>query len=922
MQEGAFPAMTGFSADTSPGDPMLPVRIYEILVPPNIDWRTIKVSFESGKALTLPDRYQILPVPPLRARANDEELVYWGEGKNIVNGRNINVYGRNAFYPEQPVRIVSHSQLRKWKFVTLEFHPIQYNPVTGSLRIYRSAQAKLSFGLIGKDEYRQDLLLNDSFMDKDASKRFVNYKDAVGWYRHVPPTKAAKVPVDPDYVIITTNAIRANSGVLDNFIAHKTALGHAVQVITEDDYGALNGQAPNGRAEKIRQWLIDNYVSMCIHYVLLIGNPDPDDPSDPADTVGDVPMKMMWPMRNYYTYHESPTDYFYADLTGNWDLDADGYFGEAASIDNPLSPSPSIDPDTFSVRWTGKIEAGADGTYRFLASSDNGVRVTIDSTLVIDSWTSHDLKTDIGAADLTAGQHDIKIEYFDDTGDGVVQLYWLPPGQTAYGIVPSSTLYHLESSTYASGGLDGEYFNNIDFTNSVLKRMDALIYFYWGSGDRGEGGVDFAPEVFVGRIPVYSNDYAALDSILQKTIDYETGMPPAWRKGYLTADVNLWDEESDYQLSEALKSAYADPLGFKTYRVYESSVNMASPPECLGINPTDADPAAPCNMLGEWANGGGYGVLTWSTHGGPRGASQLMASADNAHLNDALATFTFQGSCLNGYPEDNLNLGYALLRRGAIGTVSASRVSWTSVFNPSWDPNPLSGTNGNLTYHYASRIMNNQAAGDALCLTKADVNPDGSWMNKMDYNLYGDPTCSLIRGLAVENMLKNPNAALGSTDWVTYGESFIDNSMCGNPSFAVRNKGYFLQDVAIPPEAVGRYAVLIGRVSSERINANGSITGLPYLYGYMMDGNIIYAYLQGQNMRCNATAIDLWVPAWGIFQIPQSTTKLRFFLNQAERSGDPQNGSVARFDDVGLYIVADEPAAQRIIAEFEERYFQ
>jgi len=177
-------------------------------------------------------------------------------------------------------------------------------------------------------------------------------------------------------------------------------------------------------------------------------------------------------------------------------------------------------------------------------------------------------------------------------------------------------------------------------------------------------------------------------------------------------------------------------------------------------------------------------------------------------------------------------------------------------------------------------------------------------------------------GLSAENLLENPDASLGSVNWVAYGEAFVDDSISPNPYFAVRNKGYFLQDVAIGPEAVGQYALLIARVSSERINASGSITGLPYLYGYMMDGNHINAYLQGQNMRCNATEVDEWVAAWGIFEIPPSTSTIRFFLNQAERSGDPQNGSVARFDDVGLYIAGDEASARQLVTEFEDIFLR
>ena len=104
--------------------------------------------------------------------------------------------------------------------------------------------------------------------------------------------------------------------------------GFSPILVTEDDYADLTGQAPDGTAEKIRQWLINNYQAMGLKYVLLIGNPDPDDPSSSSDSVGDVPMKMCWPRSIESSYKESPTDYFYADLTGNWDLDGDGYFGE------------------------------------------------------------------------------------------------------------------------------------------------------------------------------------------------------------------------------------------------------------------------------------------------------------------------------------------------------------------------------------------------------------------------------------------------------------------------------------------------------------------------------------------------------------------------------------------------------------------
>lgn len=746
--------MKDFRSTSSPGDPTLPCLIYDVAVPPNIDWETVELELATNTVI-LPGHHKIKPMPPLRARVGDEELIDWGEGKDIVNGRNMNIYGQKAFFPLEPVTIASQSQMRKWKFLRLEFTPVQYNPVDGQLRLTKSVLVRVKFRRIGTKKFRANPILRDTVMDNKARKRFFNFNEAQKWYRYIPGSQLFKGGEDPDYVIITTNAIVAGSGSgLTDFVNHKINLGHTVQVVTETDYGPLTGQAPDGTAEKIRQWLINNYIPLGIKWVLLIGNPDPDDPAEPADAVGDVPMKMCWPRRGatwYPNYDDSPTDHFYANLTGNWDLDGDAFYGEGISITNSTTPDPAIDPETFSVRWIGQIEADDAGIYYFRTSSDEGIRVVIDGTTVIDNWTGHFPTINYGSITLTAGLHDIEIEFYDISDDAVAKFYWCTPGSSYYPIVPSTKLYHLSGGSYVSGGLDGEYFNNEDFTASVLVRVDPTINFYWGTGDDGPGGVDFTPDLYVGRIPVYGGDYITLNNILQKIIDYESEISiPAWRRKLLFAAAYLWEPSSDYQLGEALKEDFANPLGFSTYRAYESDFGLAPPPECPAINTPDPDPAAPCNMLQEMVNGGGYGCVGWSTHGGQTGASHLINSTHCSSLDDTRPFFTFQGSCLNGYPDNSSNLGYSLLKQGAIATVSASRVSWNACFSP--PPNPLNGTNSNLNYHYFMRLMNGIPGGRALFTTKENVNPSWSWMNKMDYNIYGDPTTSLFKPYVIADI--------------------------------------------------------------------------------------------------------------------------------------------------------------------------
>jgi len=185
--------------------------------------------------------------------------------------------------------------------------------------------------------------------------------------------------------------------------------------------------------------------------------------------------------------------------------------------------------------------------------------------------------------------------------------------------------------------------------------------------------------------------------------------------------------------------------------------------------------------------------------------------------------------------------------------------------------------------------------------------------------------CSLLGTLVTNaqsrNLLQNPNADLNTQGWRTYGQATVEASTGNNLVFVVRNGGYFIQDVTMTPEAAGQYALLMARASCERSNRDGSITGLPYLYGYMMDhgepsGGNVLAYLQGQRMLRSELQQNEWADLWGIFQVPKGTGRIRFFLKQALAQGTPHNGSAARFDKVGLYLFATKEEAQAFAGSY------
>ncbi|PNX49654.1 MAG: hypothetical protein BV457_00955 [Thermoplasmata archaeon M9B1D] len=534
-----------------------------------------------------------------------------------------------------------------------------------------------------------------------------------------------------DYVIITTNAIVENSEELDHFIYAKELQGHNIKVITENEFNSLVGDPPNETPEKIRKCLKNYYETYGIDYALLIGDPDPDDPKNPSDHIGDIPMKMTSSQYWYYWDWFEPTDYYYADLYGNWDLDGDGFAMELKPTNNPQSPNISIDPDFFSILWIGKVRVDTPGLYKFYTYSDDGAKLYIDGDLVIDHWEAHPPTYATVNLTMTTGLHDIILKYREDAVDAQIVLAWTLPGDYYPSHIPGDNLYNV---TGVQGNITGFYYNNANFSDYKFMRNDPFVNFFWGTGDIGPGGLIPGGQISVGRIPVYDNDYSQLDKILRKIIDYETDPGDiSWRNKILLPMVPHSVDIPAYPLGEHIKYGIADPAGFSSYRIYEEDYGLIPPPEKTPCNYT--------NVVSEWKKG--YGVVTWATHGNwDRGENVIHIDYLN-QLDDSKPAFTFQASCQTGDSEVKNNLGYSLLKQGAIATVSATRGSGHDNGNPDWPLNPSFDVNHDFAYYYTDKLISyGLAAGAALYQTKENFTTVGT--NSLRYNLYGEPDCHLL----------------------------------------------------------------------------------------------------------------------------------------------------------------------------------
>jgi hypothetical protein len=94
-----------------------------------------------------------------------------------------------------------------------------------------------------------------------------------------------------------------------------------------------------------------------------------------------------------------------------------------------------------AVHWTGQLDVPAGGTYTFYIKGDNGFRMSLDGSSVIDHWTTDwDVQTTSEPITLTAGAHTLAFDYNQGNGGAYITTEWSGPGITRQAI-PDSALH-------------------------------------------------------------------------------------------------------------------------------------------------------------------------------------------------------------------------------------------------------------------------------------------------------------------------------------------------------------------------------------------------------------------------------------------------------------------------------------------------
>ncbi|MBN2381985.1 hypothetical protein JXQ70_03795 [bacterium] len=277
-----------------------------------------------------------------------------------------------------------------------------------------------------------------------------------------------------------------------------------------------------------------------------------------------------------------------------------------------------------------------------------------------------------------------------------------------------------------------------DFYFAELSKTDNQSWDQDGDGKYLEDysdSTDFYSEINVGRIP-WSN-YSTIESICEKSILYEQMRNPNYKKNILYLGAYFWDDTDNAELMEAI-----DDLpwmsNWSKKKMYEKNADYTSSFSC-------DHPLLRSNVRTHWS-AGMYGFVNWAGHGSPTsahilglGSPAFIDSGDCSILNDSYPAIIFADACSNS-DTDDLNIGKAMLARGAVGFVGATKVALGC---PGWNSSD-DGSSQSCDYYFTNYVTSGDyKQGEAHQMALRYLYTHGLWnYNKYEmceWTLWGNP---------------------------------------------------------------------------------------------------------------------------------------------------------------------------------------
>ena len=301
-------------ADTrNPGAPIVPAKLSNIYIPEGE--QVVDITVYAEDTYLLPGLYDIAPTQ-VPTRFGDIQK-YTKEDPSI--------YQDDSWYPGINYQEVRTRKLRGTNIFQTRLFPIQYNPVNGSVEFSQKITVTIETETVAQPA---SLSLNNSpsyrnlGIDNDVIRSSIDNVSDFG-ESYFATASASPTAGERDYVVITTSALASAFQTLTDYRETSEGGGYSTYIETIDQIEV--NYTGRDRAEKIRNFIIDQYNNYGTQFVLLGGDADGPLSSQQIPTRGG---NIMYDLIEYYHDDNIPSDYYYACLDGDWNSDGDELWGE------------------------------------------------------------------------------------------------------------------------------------------------------------------------------------------------------------------------------------------------------------------------------------------------------------------------------------------------------------------------------------------------------------------------------------------------------------------------------------------------------------------------------------------------------------------------------------------------------------------
>lgn len=283
------PIIQGFNKLQIPGTPILPAKSIVLALPAGARVFSVDVDYESLEQL---GSFELSVSPPILPLCSDEKIVK--EALARYQRNRVFLETLESPFPAKPVYVSKISHFRNIPFIRITYFPLLYTH--DNLSFYSTINVTVHYIREPADNRIA------AWVDKDAAI-FANWDEIRDFY------EVGARQDSFNYVIITKDNLFS---AFDSLVNWKNSIGFTTKLVS---YDSIITQYPGAQAaDKVRNFLIDKYEVWGIHYLLIAGNIDM------------IPMKLCFPDPGHN--YDTPTDYYFAELTDDWDADGDGYYGE------------------------------------------------------------------------------------------------------------------------------------------------------------------------------------------------------------------------------------------------------------------------------------------------------------------------------------------------------------------------------------------------------------------------------------------------------------------------------------------------------------------------------------------------------------------------------------------------------------------